>query len=497
MTLTNDFTWAFWAKQVAANTANNDIIFGNRMDENAVDFVPRQFIKFTPTKFEWHMNGNGDDNLEYEDIPADVWLHHAVVKTGDQLTYYRNGIEASSGTFTQPLDVPQPLFFGGDNEGSAGENWNGYMSDACIYDRALSAGEVMFLADLRAVPADPGTNGLVASYALDGDTNDGSGNELHGTIVGEPAFVEGQVGMALQLDGVDDHVNLGNPAVLDRATVYAKGGDNSGGIRYTLAMGESNDNRMTLTTDDDSAKRQARGGTVVNDGEWHHVVGMRSGDTTIVFVDGDKDGAIDVPEGYDLSGSAQANALLGAITDARDATGATLEKFFTGILDEVAVYDRALSGGEIRYLAGFSDEPENLLANGSFEDDEPILDDPDWVQWCTWNPAEGAGSNVTIVDTDAIDGARSLKVEPIGPENWHFILVNISFAADLSKNYTATFWAKAEAPRPLTVQMKASDNSVNAWNATSFDLTTDWAEYSYTSEVQHTDVKLEFLCAAS
>jgi len=74
MTLTNDFTWAFWAKHSDENTADNDIILGNRMDESPADFVPRQFIKFTPTKFEWHMNGNGDDNMEYEDIPADVWL---------------------------------------------------------------------------------------------------------------------------------------------------------------------------------------------------------------------------------------------------------------------------------------------------------------------------------------------------------------------------------------------------------------------------------------
>ncbi len=146
MTLTNEFTWAFWAKHSAENTADNDIILGNRMDENAVDFVPRQFIKFTPTKFEWHMNGNGDDNLEYDDIVADVWLHHAVVKAGDQLTYYRNGIEADSGTFTQALDFPQPLYFGGDNEGSEGENWAGLMSDVRIYDSALSAAEVLELA---------------------------------------------------------------------------------------------------------------------------------------------------------------------------------------------------------------------------------------------------------------------------------------------------------------------------------------------------------------
>ncbi|MHC4327632.1 MAG: LamG domain-containing protein, partial [Planctomycetota bacterium] len=216
-------------------------------------------------------------------------------------------------------------------------------------------------------PVDPGTDGLVAFYALDGDANDGSGNELHGTIVGDPAFVEGLAGMALELDGVDDYVDCGNPTLLDfgtgdftisawinlttteRATVYAKGGDNSGGIRYTLAMGESNDNKMTLTTDDDDNKRQARGGTVVNDGAWHHVVGMRSGNTSLVYVDGVEDGTLDLPEGYDLSGTTQHNALLGAITSHTDDS---LEKLFAGLLDEVAIYDRALSVGEVRYLAG-------------------------------------------------------------------------------------------------------------------------------------------------
>ncbi|HUU17307.1 MAG TPA: carbohydrate binding domain-containing protein [Sedimentisphaerales bacterium] len=140
---------------------------------------------------------------------------------------------------------------------------------------------------------------------------------------------------------------------------------------------------------------------------------------------------------------------------------------------------------------------ENLALNPSFEEDEVILDDPDWEQWCTWNPDEGAGSSVTVVDTEFIDGTRSLRVDPKGPENWHFIVVYISFPADLNKNYTASFWAKAEEPRPLTVQMKAADNSVDAWGATDFELTTEWAEYHYTSEVLHTDVKLEFLDAGS
>jgi hypothetical protein len=210
----------------------------------------------------------------------------------------------------------------------------------------------------------------VGHWALDGNANDSSATGANGTVVGDPVWVAGVVGDALELDGVDDYVDCGNPAELDfgtgdftisawinlttteRATVYAKGGDNSGGIRYTLAMGEGNDNKMTLTTDDDSDKRQARGDTVVNNGEWHHVVGMRSGDMSYVYVDGVLDGSIDLPAGYDLSGTSQANALLGAITDAQDPTGATLEKFFTGTLDDVRVYDRALSDGEIAELAG-------------------------------------------------------------------------------------------------------------------------------------------------
>ena len=139
----------------------------------------------------------------------------------------------------------------------------------------------------------------------------------------------------------------------------------------------------------------------------------------------------------------------------------------------------------------------NLVQNPSFEADEAILDDPAWEAWATWNPAEGAGSNATIVDTDAVDGTRSLRIEPKGPENWHFIVLNLPIMVDMEKNYTVSFWAKAEAPRPLTVQIKATDNSINAWGATTFDLTTEWAEYSYTSNVLIDNVKLEILCAAS
>jgi len=355
-------------------------------------------------------------------------------------------------------------------------------------------------------PVDPGTDGLVAYYALENNTDDSSGNELHGTIVGAPTFVDGpeDYGMAMEFDG-ESYVDCGFDPRLDvtgpiSMSIWIKPGtdgsietaplskaDSVRGWSWQLRYGwgtdkptimgfqfNGTDNRVWVYVDQELAVD-----------EWYHIAASHDGETVRCYLDGvETDSA---PMSTITGGPS--SLLIGSDGWRCD---------WIGAIDEVAIYDRGLSADEILYLAGYrSDAVENLLLNPSFEEDEPVLDDPDWVQWCTWNPAEGAGSNATIVDTDSVDGTKSLRVEPVGVENWHFILVNISFLADLNKNYTAGFWAKAEAPRPLTVQMKASDNSVDAWNATSFDLTTEWAEYSYTSEVLHTDVKLEFLCAGS
>ncbi len=138
----------------------------------------------------------------------------------------------------------------------------------------------------------------------------------------------------------------------------------------------------------------------------------------------------------------------------------------------------------------------NLALNHSFEEDEVILDDPDWVKWATWGWEEGLNSTVEIDETEFIDGSRSLRVNPIGAENWYFIVLNLPMPVNLNGRYTASFWAKAEQARPLTAQMKATDNTVS-FDATDFELTTDWAEYAFPFGAQSAEVKLEIFCAGS
>jgi hypothetical protein len=85
------------------------------------------------------MNGNGNDNMEYSaPMVADEWIHHAVVKDANELTYYRNGTKDAEKVITQALDGPMPLYFGGDGYGRVGENWMGMMSDVRLFTAALT-----------------------------------------------------------------------------------------------------------------------------------------------------------------------------------------------------------------------------------------------------------------------------------------------------------------------------------------------------------------------
>ena len=142
MTQDNDFTWSVWINQAAGNGPNN-VVLGNRYGPDGVDFAPREFIKFTPTKFEFHLDGGGQ-NCEYVDLvdSEGEWVHYVVVKTGDTLTHYSNGEVGESSTFTSELQNPQPFYFGGDQ---ANENWSGMLDDIAIWDRSITEEEVALI----------------------------------------------------------------------------------------------------------------------------------------------------------------------------------------------------------------------------------------------------------------------------------------------------------------------------------------------------------------
>jgi len=243
------------------------------------------------------------------------------------------------------------------------------LTSDCLVDYAdinIMSGE--WLKTDSAIPTSaPGDANLVASYQFENDYLDISGHNLNGDPCGSPTFQTGAVGnAAVGLNG-SSYVNCKNPTLLDfgtgnwsvcawiktaqsdTGTIFAKGGDDTGGIRYTLAVGENGSGRATLTTDDNVTKVQIVSSIAVNNNVWHHVVGMRDGNTLLVYVDGLLAGTNNtVPAGYNLSGTSQRNAYVGAITYHPDGS---LYKFYNGLIDDVRIYSRALSQAEVAYLA--------------------------------------------------------------------------------------------------------------------------------------------------
>jgi len=218
-------------------------------------------------------------------------------------------------------------------------------------------------------PVQPNPAGLVAHYPLDGNANDVAGAH-HGTVSAGATYGPGQTGQALTLNG-STYVDCGKPTQLNFGTgnwtvgawvnpvsstevmiVFSNGGDDSGGIRYVLSVGQSADHTVTLTVDDNVTKVESVGSVVVDDGQWHHIVGIRDGNSLRIYVDGLQDGAdVTLPGGYDLSGTSQANAYIGA---GWSFANSRLQKFFTGAIDEVRVYNYALSETEVAGLAGMT-----------------------------------------------------------------------------------------------------------------------------------------------
>ncbi len=139
----------------------------------------------------------------------------------------------------------------------------------------------------------------------------------------------------------------------------------------------------------------------------------------------------------------------------------------------------------------------NLVSNPSFEEDEAILNDAAYEYWWTWGWDTGLTSTARIDDKEAVDGIRSLRIEPKGGTDWYFIVAYSSIPMKVGTKYTASFWMKAEAPRAVSAQYKDSNNNPDqAYGNVNFQVTTEWAEYHLTLAAQTGQTKVEFLCAA-
>ena len=300
-----------------------------------------------------------DDGLEH---------HFVATVTATDIAFYIDGELIGSAALdpnNSVSGISQAVAYLGRGVYPADPLWTGSIDEFNIYNYALSLAEVE--ANYAAgpqkeepiVPVDPGTEGLVAYYAFENDANDSSGNEFHGTIVGDPTFVDGPAGygMALDFDGDGDYVDCGNSPMFDitdaiavAAWVNIRG--IAGDWRAVIAKGDNawrignyeSSQRMHFAFEDGSRGWQAANSdSELPLNEWHHVCGtydLQNGGR--IYIDGVLDGTNPDTGGITLD---EYNVYIGNNSQNPD-------RYWDGLIDEVVIYNRALSAGEVAYLAG-------------------------------------------------------------------------------------------------------------------------------------------------
>ena len=105
----------------------------------------------------WHVEVNRDNGTigfarydSYPDsggakLPIGTWTHVAVTFDGTTARFYLNGVQTGSGSFSFGLDTEAALHFGSDDP-NGGNAFNGALDEVRLYDKALSAAEILKLA---------------------------------------------------------------------------------------------------------------------------------------------------------------------------------------------------------------------------------------------------------------------------------------------------------------------------------------------------------------
>ena len=213
--------------------------------------------------------------------------------------------------------------------------------------------------------------GLVALWTLDEDTINGNivedvFGEYDGTITGKPKTVPGARGDALSFDGVVDLVQMTNdiffpsvsmeafikPVLGTRNPIYDK-------YNYGIQLLDSNQVGIWIRAETDDAANQWPSAYTPfpTDGQWHHVVGVAEDQENVkLYLDGELMNTTPTPDSISVAYGA---SLKPSIAYTEHMGGI----WYEGDIDEVAVYEGALSDDDVKRLYNLTAvEPADKIA---------------------------------------------------------------------------------------------------------------------------------------
>ena len=294
-------------------------------------------------------------------------------------------------------------------------------------------------------------DGLVGSWHFDEGSGttacDTSGNDNDGTINGATWVNDGKFGKALSFDGADDYVEVKDSDSLDitnaitimawvkldsldkEQQIVRKSRDDTGEA-YEIFINDTN--RVFFGIRDSSGTEEYVYPTdTLTTGTWYHIVGTYDKQNLKLYLNGNEIGSEPSTITIDVSSR---NLIIGC--------GDKGTRYFHGTIDEVRIYNRALSEGEISDLYnnyGYTTEnyPGKVLVR-KYTDPEPVFSSVGSIEGIFYisgqvtlngNPVQGAkvraicqddNSYVGDVTTDA-NGNYTIE-NLLGDKKYHIVV---------------------------------------------------------------------------
>ena len=319
--------------------------------------------------------GSGNYGAAWSDAPcAPGQWHHLVHLRSGGITYlWVDGVQQTNTYQLIPYFLNSELLVGW--SGSAGQYFHGDIDDIGIWDRALTPSEIQDVFN-----AGGPNDCLMAAYSFDGNANDTTGNGHDGVVLGGaiPAPDRfGNANSAYQFDGVDDWVRLGGTFNGNTGTVSAW--INMTDMTTLNPVFSGRDTTMNgiaveMTVDPNSGPDASRlsygldqrdcvgggcnvffeiGDPQLTPNAWHHVVMTSDGSEVILYLD-----CVPITTYFGSCGDGGGLWFDDLCQDVVFMLGRhkrpLSEHFFTGLIDDVRIYNCALDSAEIAGMCDFT-----------------------------------------------------------------------------------------------------------------------------------------------
>ena len=359
---------AFWFK---TNSVSTEQMIVGYMDESNNGY----YAELLSSKLQFAVTTNVEINST-QNLSSNTWYHGVATYNGSNVKIYINGVNVTFGTGATSAGITNGTadFTIGKSTPFGGLFFGGIIDDARVYNRVLSATEVLALYNqtmgfartkINSSRNNSLTSGRVGLWSFDGaDVNpttaiDRSGQGNNGTLTGasgsqnKPQPVRGRLGQALNFDGTDDYIDIPNSSVLKPTsfitiTAWIQVTSAIGAFDRILDIEPDGSNGYTFFVGADGHSIGARiAGTLSNDygvlsnNVWAHVAVVYDGSNMIFYVNGANVGS------YPRTGSI---SYTGATTLYIGRKRAASSNYFDGSIDDVRIYNRALSAAEITQL---------------------------------------------------------------------------------------------------------------------------------------------------